>query len=289
MKKTNYILLAIALSLILSCSNDESEKEIAPEGSMIAKIEGSSWKSEQAAAVIFNDAISIVGTDGDDNGIELSVLTSNVAGTYMVKGTETSLPDALVSYTPSGEIAYFSSYFPEAVTVGKMIITEIDEVNKTISGTFECKVKRLVPEEKELEIKEGSFTRIPYTSDASAPTDNTFSAKVDGINFGATIIGGVKAFNTITLNATNGTKGIAISLPATVTTGSHNFGGISDDYYATYLSGSTYYQSTSGSVNITKHDTAAKLIEGTFSFAAELFPAGGGSVSVTAGAFSISY
>ncbi len=106
-----------------------------------------------------------------------------------------------------------------------MKVTEIDEANKTISGTFVCKIKRTVPEEKEVIIKDGSFTKITYTTEPGSNPENEFSAKVDGANFPASTAGGVQAFGKLTLNfAKSNADAIGITVPDDISTGTYTLG-----------------------------------------------------------------
>ena len=59
--------------------------------------------------------------------------------------------------------------------------------------------------------------------------------------------------------------------------------------YGDLTSGSDLYEATSGTLLITKHDTDAKGMTGTFSFVADQIVGGTGTVSITNGSFCINY
>ncbi len=278
----------ITFLLLMSCSKESAKPAVAPAGSVMATVDGTSWTGI-GAAVIANGSITIAGQDANNKGIQLSILKNTVKGTYDIKGSTSALSDATISMTPPGEVAYASVYFTDGLKIGSITITEIDETNKTISGSFNGKVKRFIPAEKEVEIKGGSFTKVAYTT-KPATTTNTFSAKVSGTLLDATIITGVKALGTITLNfsTADAKKIIVIQMPDNVTTGSHAFGNFGANYFALYTLNSESNESVSGSVNITSYDTSKKHIEGTFSFSAEPL-LGGTAIPITEGSFKVTY
>lgn len=234
-------------------------------------------------------SVTVAGQDAS-KGIQLAVLKKTVTGTYDCKGAGTTVPDATVSFTPQGENAYASIYYEDAEKVGSITISEIDEVNKTISGTFSSKVKRVVPSEKAADITSGSFTKIPYSTNAPA-SSSSLSAKVDGTLMNASIATGARAFGKLVLNGStlDGKQIITITIPETATPGTYTFGVLGTTSYATYTLNPNTYESTSGSVKITAHSTTSKHIEGTFSFSAEPFGFEAETIAVTEGAFVITY
>ncbi len=274
----------------MSCSEDDVK--IAAAGQMIATVENQAWSSSSAVALIYDGNITISGESADGSQTVLFV-SSSAIGTFAVSGAMGSAPENIVSFTPKDADVLtnptYSSTYSEEAAIGEIIITEIDETNKTISGTFHCKVSRFLPEEKEIEMKSGSFTKIPYTEDGGSTADNTFSVKINGSAFVPTTIGGVSGFGTITLNFATGNKAISISVPDDTNTGSFDFETFGGSYSAVYTDNTTVYESVSGSITINVHDKTNDRIEGTFSFGGELFPLGGGSLSVTEGSFGVSY
>lgn len=274
----------------MSCSEDDVK--IAAAGQMIATVENQAWSSSSAAALIYDGNIAITGESADGSQTVLFV-GSSVTGTFSVSGALGSAPENIVSFTPANANVTtnptYSSTYSAKSGIGEIIITEIDQTNKTITGTFNCKVSRFLPEEKEIEMKSGSFTKIPYTEDQGNTADNTFSAKINGAAFVPTTIGGVSGFGKITLNFAAGNKAIAISVPDNTNIGTFNFDTFGGNYSAVYTDNSTVYESVSGSITIAVHDKTSDRIEGTFNFGGELFPTGGGSLTVTAGSFGVSY
>jgi hypothetical protein len=276
--------------LNVSCSKDDDVK-VAPVGGMIATVDNVSWTSSQPVAIIYDGNISITGIGADGSEIVITVKGAT-KGKFTISGTLMSVPDNLLSFTPANASidnpTYSSTYLEEA-SVGEVVISEIDETKKTISGTFTSKIMRMTPEEKTIIVKSGSFNEVAYTTGQGGNPDNTFSATVDGSSFTVTTVSGVESFGSILLNFAKTGKAMAITVSATTNTGTFAFGSSGDDYYATFVDNATMYQSTSGSITISSHDKTNDRIEGTFSFNGSQFPSGEGTVTVTNGSFAVSY
>jgi hypothetical protein len=66
-------------------------------------------------------------------------------------------------------------------------------------------------------------------------------------------------------------------------------GDLGDDIHAIYTVDHVSFVSSSGTLTITKHDTSAKSVEGTFSFVGESIAEDGSTHTLTAGTFFILY
>ena len=291
MKAISKLLLSATLLSVLftSCSDDSDNSPVAPAGKIIATVGGTSWESS-GVAIIDDNFISVGGESGG-KALQATVFKDDVVGTYEVKGIgalTTYTPEAMVAYGTSGYGASSSIYFDNDVAIGSVTITEIDEVNKTVSGTFYSKVKSYI-DGTTIEITSGSFTKIPYTTEL--PT-STLSAKIDGVQFNAHLVVSANGMGTLVLNGQTlgGQQIITISVPETITAGTYTLGelGLSDQY-TTYTTNGKIYASASGTLKITVHNTTTKHIEGTFNFAAEPFGFEASNISVTEGAFSVDY
>lgn len=282
-----------AASMFNACSEEEEKAKSAPDGALIATVAGKSWSSKIAGAVVIDGDMTISAESADGSHIVL-VLNGAEVGTYVVSGiVDNESPENFVSYTPPGadvmtNPTYVSSNMFEKTNVGEVRITEVDLVNKTVSGTFICKVKRTVPQDAEIEIKSGSFTKVVYQEEPGSLPGNEFSAKIAGSTFAPSTMGGVKSFGYIVVSA-SGTASVGIGIDASTGTGTFDLGPMGSDYYATVVKNGTSYESVSGTLKITLHDKVNGRIEGTFSFTAEIFLTGGSPISVTEGSFAVSY
>lgn len=286
------LLFCISLAVINSSCSDEDIK-IADAGTMVATIDNKEWFSVGSAlfvnAFIYNGQIAIIG-ETRYSKITL-IVGSATTGTFSVAGANGSNNKNEVSFK-SGDYdeitnPTFSSAYSDEPEVGEIILTEIDEINKTISGRFHCKVSRSLPEEKTVEIKSGSFTKIPYGGNPKSAIDNTFSAKINDSLFLPSIIGGI-SYSNIRLNFISGNKEIRIDLPIESNVGTFTIGTFFEEYSASYRDNNTPYESVSGSVTIGLHDKINQRIEGTFSFESKSFISDE-EVSVTEGSFAVFY
>lgn len=293
MKAISKVLLSVTLLSILfpSCSDDSDKSPIpvAPAGNIIATVDGTSW--EASGIAIINDNFISVGGQSGGKTVQVTVFKDDVVGTYEVKGIgalTTYTPEAMVAYEMSGSNASASIYYDNNEAVGSVTITEIDEVNKTVSGTFHSKVKSYT-DGTALEITTGSFTKIPYSTEV---VTSTMSAKIDGVQFNSHIVVSASAMGTLVLNGQTlgGQQIVTISVPETIIAGTYTLGelGLSDQY-TTYTKNGKTYASVSGTLKIAVHNKTTKHIEGTFNFSAEPFGFEASNVTATDGVFSVDY
>ena len=284
-------LLAISLVavVLMSCS-DDSDDEVAPDitapvGKISAKISGASFEAT-GGAQISNNEILLGGNVGNE-ALSIIITKGATTGTYDVKGAPVGItPDAEINYTSNlGSNLYSSIFAPNGTKVGTVTVTEIDEANKTISGTFSSTVSLENGTSKEIT---GSFNKVPYVTAAAS----TLTAKIDGQAFTSTVAVGANAQGAIAVNgqALNGSKIIMVSFNDDIVPGTYPIGepGM-EDAYATYTVGMDIFMSTTGSLTITKHDKTLKRVEGSFSFTAEPFLETGTEHTITQGTFAITY
>lgn len=294
MKSKAWVILLIFVTWT-SCEKKDDPNPVAATDSMVATVDGSAWTAAAPAAIKESGTFFISAAGADGTRIDLLISGTSLA-TYVVDGmVGSSVPDNYVTFVPAGTSIsnplYVSSNL-DAAAIGEIKLTEVDETNKTISGTFTSKVKRMVPEESVVQISNGSFTKIAYTTPSTGtPTTTTSSAsaKIDNVVFTATSAGGAVSFGKIQLGFTGASKSIGFTIPATITAGSYGLNSLGSTYSATVMDGANIYVSTSGSIVITQHDTAGKRIVGTFNFTAQEFPIGSATISVTEGQFEVTY
>lgn len=292
MNAISKLLLSATLmsALLFSCSDDDSDKTpVAPTGNIIATVGGTAWEAT-GQAVISDNFIS-VGGKSDGKTVQVTIYKDDVVGTYEIKGIgalTTYTPEALVAYETAGSGTSASIYFDNKEAVGSVTITEIDEVNKTVSGNFHSKVKNF-NDGSTTEITTGSFTKVPYSTEVAM---SKVTAKIDGVQFNSHIAVSARAAGTLVLNGQTlgGQQIITISIPENTTVGTYELGELAfSDYYTTYTINAQVYTSLSGTLKITTHNKTTKLIEGTFNFNAERFGFEDSNISVTEGTFSITY
>lgn len=266
-------------------------------GDFRAKIEGVQWVADKfSQCARMNNIINITGLGLDKKTITITIQDSGVHN-YTLAWDNTSMGAGAFQDSALADVTAFTSNAGTSPSQagGNVNITSIDEVNKTMSGTFSFKAVRQMTGETRT-ITEGVFNNIPYiTSLPPTNSSDTFTVKIDGVDFLPTSVFGIK--NTIGLSNiaisgsdASGTKTVGVYFPIDVTPGTYTIAGAFSDYFGQYnVNSTTFLSSTSGTLEILFHDPATKRVRGRFSFAAELFPLGGGNAQLTEGYFAVTY
>lgn len=165
-------LLIIFIAAVFACCKDvEPEIRKAANGTCVVYIDGVMRESIKVDASMPVDQnrnilhLSSTFIESDTTRIDMAVSTTNFyipvrPGEYVVNGNNPSVISAVIVYLPDDARGpYFSQYVPEAAP-GKVVITEVDEFNKLVSGTFEAKLLR---NSVIVTMTNGSFKNIRYT------------------------------------------------------------------------------------------------------------------------------
>jgi len=209
-------------------------------------------------------------------------------GSFDLEGT-TNIASYIKNDAVSADIwSTFDGFSSES----KVVFTNIDDVNNTVSGTFNFTAENLLSGAK----KEFSLGRFTNVSKSILPVSNDdFYAKVDGQEyidislFGSLVSVGNTELILISANRSL-TETIGISLESDISVGTYSFGSFISQSYPTAqysVSNSTYV--ADGEIIITEHDTVNKIISGTFEFEASPIISATPNFNITEGAFSVSY
>jgi hypothetical protein len=175
------------------------------------------------------------------------------------------------------------------------VITEIDSLNKAVSGSFTSTSRSFsggneaAPIEKTIHITKGTFYKIPYLAPASGVM-NSFVATIDGANFSASSasIDGQKANHFLTINALSGTELVQLSLYG-LSPCVHNLDQefYLSHYWSNYPTSNESYLSVAGTITISKYDSTNFRVEGSFNFSAIKYY-GENPIPIT-GSFGVTY
>jgi hypothetical protein len=294
------LLLIITAFTFISCENEPIDSAINLDdfdgggtgGPMVFKADfgGNTWNGTVAQAVISGNLVSIGATRAD--GSTFSILISgNTTGTYPANSN-------IIAYTPAGsEYGYWSvNLANESELTGSIVISNINTVNKTISGTFSYKGywsdstnTSILP----VDFTNGVFTNVPYTSSNPVAND-TFFAKIDGIEFveeqidGALItnVSGMPDQISVVGSKNNGDR-VGLNIIRSLAAGTYQFTGpLGENVNASCVLNNVLYNAESGSLTITaKTDTR---IKGTFTMVVKNFTTSV-TKTVTEGAFDVEY
>lgn len=277
------LVLVLTTLVVISCKNDENED---PRGKISARINDVLFETS-GSAVVYSNSITIGGDMGDKR---LSIFVSKAAqpGTYdaMAPTAGNIAADAEVNYSPDNEKLYSSIHTFNGQKAGTVIITEIDEAAKTISGTFTCRV--IDDDHMHEDITGGTFNSIPYITDPL----NSLTAVVDGQPFTATSFKGTKPITEIILKtaAANSSSAINLYFDYMIRPGTYSLGEPGALAWAAYDVNNIFFISDNGTVTISKHDLSLRRIEGSFSFDAVLLnQASNDQPKITDGMFALTY
>ncbi|MCO6146538.1 DUF6252 family protein [Flavobacterium sp. NRK1] len=240
----------------------------------------------QATAKFEEGMLSIAGVMGTNAEFVSITLDDYAVKTYN---------EAFIGYYPGSSTAggYLNINPETGQNNGQVVITEVDTVNNTISGTFSftgyyVDVEMNLPS---IAFTNGVFENIPITGLPQNPGTNPvnqklFKAKVNGTAKTFGTIMPISSAGTLSLTGTNvaSQESISISVPESITAGTYDLEDFTD-YYAAYLGGDSSFSSESGTLTITSN--TGGWIKGTFEFSGHDFD--DNPMTITEGEFSVQY
>ncbi|WP_288984476.1 DUF6252 family protein [uncultured Flavobacterium sp.] len=267
-----------------------------------ANFDGQTWNASTTQAIVNSDYISINGMHSNGSFFQITI-PNGAVGTYNWAGATSITSLGLIYSSGSGQVPYLSLSNTDATTQGftgytdtaELVITEINTSTHKITGTFKFTGVRYDSTLTQTETKvftSGQFS-VPYTSNNTSPSNNTFTCKLDGNNFVTTNVDGIKNSGLISLIGRRGSvENISLSLVENIAVGTHNLdnmptGTNNVGMYVPDMSGNAY-SSNPGTVTITTHNIASKRIVGTFQFTGASF-LDSSTHSITNGSFDITY
>lgn len=264
MKKYIFFLLA-TLSLI-SCEDIETN-----DVALQANIDNRFYASNDARASLNEDgSLTIQGFTQDES---LTLKLSRLAeGNF---GIGENKPNYAVFEDMGGNI-----YTTRPDGEGIISISEMNETNKTISGTFHFNA--FLPGIDTIYVSKGVLHNISYTGGEILDPNNagTFSAKVNGNPFSPITVTSRDTGNTIITSGVGVNSTIVISVPSNVEPGIYTIPG--GGFVAKYQGANGPETTDGGEITIVEHNTTEKTIKAAFSFLTN-------RSEVTLGAFNVAY
>jgi hypothetical protein len=251
-------------------------------------IDGATYTAATTIVYITGGSIqlSAIRANGDSFGMLLSGTT---AGTYAAN-------DNVVAFTPSGSEYGYWGYNPDDDTAdtGSVIITSIDTVNHTITGTFsftgywsDDTVTNIPPKQ----FTNGIFTNLPYVS--NSPTGDMFVAKVNGTDFNqndllaiTTDFGGTEFISIGAANAAD--NSLTVSVKSSLGPGTYSITGnvATDPVQISYALSSDDFGTIANAGTVTITEKTATRVKGTFSGVVVINAV---TYNITAGSFDVEY
>lgn len=281
---------------LFSCRKETSvENAVTLSGDFRAQINGVQWiaASTTKGATLLAGLINITGISSDNKQLSIT-LTDTVVGVYTLNQTSSSY--AAYADNDSSDIYAFSSNQGSDTTQagGQVIITEIDRVNKTLTGTFSFKVFRDIDGHQKT-ISNGIFYKLPYVSSLPpSSTTDTMNCRIDGTPWvGQSIsVQSVSGQLAITGSHLDGTQMVGLIMPSNITAGPPYILSVtSTNYIGLYSPTPTVaLGASSGTLTILSNNTTTQRIRGNFQFRASN-PLGGTTPphDLLSGFFSVYY
>lgn len=264
MKNILFILLA-AISLI-SCEDIETN-----DVAFQANVDNNLYRSNDARAALNEDGSLTIQGFTDEESLTIHVSRLSEGNFAIAEG----LPNYAIYEDIGGSI-----YTTRPNGEGVVTISEVNETNKTLSGTFNFNA--FLPGIDTIYVSKGTLYNVSYSGgDIVDPTNaGLFSAKVDGNPFIPVIVSSRSTGNTIITSGSTANATIVISVTANVEPGEYTLprGG----YTAKYQGVGGPETTAGGLIKILEHDTTAKTIKGTFSFITN-------RTEITEGQFDVAY
>ena len=305
---SSVLILILSIFFFTSCDNEPVDPVLASQlnnptngggtgsggagstGLFVADFGGQTWVANSTEAIMYSNSINIGGLKTSNGQTFAFALNGNTVGTY-------DSTSNLIAFDPNnnsnGYVYWAVNPTNPSVSAGTVNITNIDAVNKTISGTFsftgywsDLNVSNVAP----ISFTNGVFTNIPYTIGTNTTTDS-FYAKVDGNEFVEDQIdvtevlasGYPDSYSIVGAKADGQNIGLRISKSLGV--GSYNFSGpFNLDLASTCIFNSLLYTSDTGTLTIL--EKTSTRIKGTFSLVVNNFSTSQNK-SITQGEFDV--
>lgn len=298
MKRLSILYYTVGLILLVfsSCQKELSHEGPAPlqSGNFTALVDGVQWVATDSSAVatIVGGMIDITGISSDNHQLSIT-LDDTITGTYPLNPNTASL--AVYTNLDSSLVDAWSTGqgIDSQQAGGTVIVTQIDRVNKTLSGTFSFKVFRDLDNGQRV-ITQGVFFQIPYTNASQqGGSADTLNATIAGNAFVATNITGIGLSGQLGITGSVGSSGypaVSFLIPENITPGPYTLNyNLGTTYLGFYQpNASSNLASASGTLTILSNDMVNSRIRADFQFQAKN-PLTGQTFSLTNGFFSVQY
>lgn len=262
--------------------SDEAPEPPQGDSNFEVKLDGELFEGQEIADAVLNeDGLLIRATNGNKQ-IGFQIFNPAV-GTFNL----TDGQDGFVIYdldNTNDESTLYQS------ASGTIEVTSIDMENGIITGTFNGVLKDIFQEEPDIEMTDGIFQNIQFSTDA--PT-NVGTALIDGEDFNANVFPVAFVNNQIQVNLDNDlNKVIRLLLPEDITVGTFPVvdNQMAADYSASYEvddseGNTTAYGSVADSGEIVITSFENEIVSGTFQF--DVKNSNGETISITQGEFTV--
>lgn len=264
-----YFLLVIGTLFLFTSCEDVEINSPAFQGELNETL----FKAIDARAAINEDSTMVIQGISEKNTVTLKVPRFRI-GSYELG----SLPTTYATFEKNN-IFYYNTN-PDGD--GLIVLSEIDTINKTVSGTF--RFNAFAPNIDPINFQNGVFYQIPYDGGSVNNPNNqsagNLTARLNGNIFSSFFVTAIPNADSITITGTNANKSITIKVPLTVDGGTYFLP--MNGFNCFYKVGSQTQEATAGTVIIFSNNPVERTIKGTFSFETA-------NNSITEGNFNVTY
>ncbi|WP_310994316.1 DUF6252 family protein [Aequorivita marina] len=260
----NYIFLLLSVLSLISC--DDIEKN---DPALQANIDDRFYASADARAFLNGDGSLTVEGITQQESLTLQ-LSSLAEGNFRI-GEEASNYAVFEDF--GGNI-----YNTRPDGTGMVTISEVNETNKTITGTFHFNA--ILPGIDTIYVSKGFLHNVSYTAGENTDPNNIFNAKVDDNTFTTVSISATDTDGNIVVSGVGTDATIIITVPNDVEPEEYTL--LQSGFNAKYQDADGPETTEQGTITILEHDTTAKTIKAAFSFSTD-------QSEITMGNFNVTY
>lgn len=254
----------------------KTEVTTAAAGGFTAVIDGKSWVATDSSirVSLLNGILTISGQSSDGQTITI-LLEDTVQRPYTLNENSVSMATYFDEQDNSTlEFRYLSTNqsYNASLSGGAVLLNEVDNLNKTISGIFSFNVYIDSANYRKV-ITEGSFTNLPYINSLPpTATTDTFTVQTNGVQWTAQSVSLNKNLNglfLITGSSLNATESVGIYIPIAPCDNCDSL------YYLSYFFGQfnngkisefNTFGSATDSLVLFEYNLVTRRISGKFSF-----------------------
>lgn len=261
-----FLFLLFAIISLVSCEDTQTS-----EVALQAKIGDRLYRSADARAALNEDGTLTIQGFNDEESMTLQLSRLGEGNFGIGQGAS----NRAIYEDMAGNI-----YSTNPDSEGVVTISEVNETNKTLTGTFNFSA--FLPGIDTIYVSKGTLYNVSYTGgDIVDPTNaGQFSAKVDSNPFIPITVSSRNTGNTIITSGSTANATIVISVTANVEPGEYTLprGG----FAAKYQDATGPEDTVDGMVKILEHNVTDKTIKGTFTFITN-------RTEITEGQFDVTY
>lgn len=167
MKKLLFVFF-VSIGLFVSCVEkpEDDSDFLPPQGNVTAEIDDQFFQSATTEVILTPTSMALRAESADGSYFEINLPEFPIIGTYNVETLDGYPAGFFLKFNEGIGTPSYGAPFAGSSDPAEVVILNIDQLNRKISGKFRFKGKRLIGSPAVLEEKEitnGVFSNISYT------------------------------------------------------------------------------------------------------------------------------